>query len=897
MKQYWELKSQVPGALLFFRMGDFYELFGDDAKEAAKILGITLTTREKNKPDPTPMAGVPHHSASSYVMKALKAGWKVAIGEQVEDPASVKGKTIVKREIVRVLTPAVYFDQESIDQTFLVTILPVKTDSWIMAFFDPSTGETKVTLPLDNEQLIQSLSDPNIRHLLLTDEVREKLKRPLGVYSENPPLIETIPSNYLREEQAIALLKEQYKISELLPFFHSHTAIHALGILIKYTLHTQKQEHITHLRVPEPIRPDKFMSLGQRAAWHLDILPQKFGNPNLFDLINKTQSAPGSRELKRWLLEPLRDVVDIKIRQNAVKALAQNSKETHDLTNYIKELYDLERICGRINAGVVTPSDTFALGKSLAPIKSINETLCSLAKKEPFFEKILEKLRANEGVLALLASEILNTQKEPPPLITREGGIFKPETSEELARLISLSENGERWLLNLELKERELTGIQKLKVRYNRVFGYFIEITKSHAHKVPTHYHRKQTMVGAERFFTEELKKFEEEMLSSTSKQKSLEMELFEALVQKLKNNVGKIMETTKILAKLDVLLSLAKLSENSAWSFPEVDNSMEIEIKSGRHPLVDVVKNEGFVPNDLIIDGVKTHTLIITGPNMGGKSTIMRQIALIIILGQIGAPVPAISARWGSVSSVFTRIGAHDAISQGQSTFMVEMSELASILHSADSRSLIILDEIGRGTATYDGMSVAWATLEWITKNIKARTLFATHYHELTKLEGRLVGLANAHMAVENAKTLTQDALRFLYELRSGAANESFGIQVAKMAGLPNSVIKRAWEVLDDLENAGALGKMKNSSTHEQLALFESMNESKASLEHWDISQKLKNSITEETDLKYANLIKKIEKLNPDQITPIEALKYIYELKSDIKHSQDFTTNEHIPE
>lgn len=807
MKQYWELKSQVPDALLFFRMGDFYELFGDDAVMAANILGITLTSRDRNKPNPLPMAGVPHHSAQGYIQKLLNSGKKVSIGEQLEDPDSVKGtQKIVRRGIVRVLTPGVQFDAEGSEANYLATLTPTSHSNFVLSCLDASTGEALVSAPLPLADLSHEVRRLSIRHFL-----NPELNCPLdALLLPQDTLLEKLPKNYLNIDQASKLLKAHYEIENLEPFLSTEASVLGLATLVTYVLRTQQQDRLAHLRLPEPTQKPKCLILGPSAAQHLDLNP-------LFDLINHTQSTLGARQLKRWLMAPLRSVPEILERQNAVRELGLLwSEVSHKILSSLKQVYDLERISARISTRLAGPKDTLALGQSLLGLAQIQTHLGQC--HSPVLSRLKTKAALLTERIGPLAEKINRIQREEAPLVSRDGGIFKRGTTPDLDRLLSLTEDGQRWLVELETRERELTQIPSLKVRYNRVFGYYIEITQTHLKNVPAHYQRKQTMVGAERFFTEELKKFEEEILTSSSRQKSLEQELFQDLLQEIQNHTASIMESAHLFGEIDALVSIASLERDSQWKFPEIDESLDVEIQAGRHPLVDVAMKGGFVPNDLNLSPSTRLTLLITGPNMGGKSTVMRQTALIVLLGQMGAPVPAQKARWGVFSSLYTRIGAQDAIARGQSTFMVEMSELAHILHHADDRSLIILDEIGRGTSTYDGISVAWATLEWICSRILARTLFATHYHELIHLGAHLPCLANSHMAVESEGNVKTTSLRFLYELKEGPTNESFGIHVAQLAGLPKAVIDRAWKVLEDLEQHSASGKPAT----QQLSLFD---------------------------------------------------------------------------
>ena len=918
MKQYWELKSQAPDALLLFRMGDFYELFGDDAVAAAQILEITLTSRDKNKSNPLPMAGVPHHSIAGYIQRLLKAGKKIAIGEQVEDPETVKGAgKIVRREIVRILTPGVQFDAEGSESNFLALALKTDTPSghYVLACLDASTGETLISQPSTLHALANEAQRLPIRHFL---RVQTDLDASQFGLPEST-LVETLPKNYLSLKHAEDLLKAHYEIENLQTFVGSETGALALGILLTYVLRTQQQDRLSHLRLPEPLHQPKSLSYGPQTYQHLDL-------PDLFHLINKTRSTLGSRQLKRWLSAPLIQPDVIQDRQKAIEELAQShSSHLSQLSGALSQVYDLERICGRVNTRLAHPKDTLSLGQSLSCLESLARALASSQSESlQALQKRLQKLKEN---LNPLSEKIIRIQHELAPLSSKDGGIFKPGTTSDLDRLLSLTENGQRWLVDLETREREQTGIASLKVRYNRVFGYYIEVTQAHLKSVPSHYQRKQTMVGAERFFTDELKKFEEEILTASARQKSLEHQLFQNLIQEIQAHTLQIMEAAQVLGELDSLLSLTSLAQLPGWSFPKIDHSLSLNIQAGRHPVVDQAKRGQFVPNSLVLSPETRLTLLITGPNMGGKSTVMRQTALIIILGQMGAPVPAQEAHWGIFSSIFTRIGAQDAIAKGQSTFMVEMSELAHILHYADERSFIILDEIGRGTSTYDGMSVAWASLEWICSRVKARTLFATHYHELIRLASSLPLLANAHMAVESEKKGSSKNLRFLYELKEGPTNESFGIHVAQLAGLPKPVIERAWKVLSELESS-----QLNTGSHpldHQLSLFHPRSSAdqkrddatSSPLHSWDDSSTEESSSSfsgssEKTECRHCGLhpetppetsneqsilphpvVTAIDSVNLNEMTPMQALNFLVELRSLTQSSpmQNTQSSQHV--
>lgn len=888
MKQYWDLKAQAKDALLLFRMGDFYELFGDDAVTASQILEITLTSRDRNKTNPIPMAGVPHHSVQGYIQKLLKCGKKVAIGEQTEDPETVKAGKIVRREIIRILTPAVQFDAEGSEAHYLATMIEGQKGHWILACLDASTGECLVSHWIDFETVLSEMTRLPIRHFLNLELSIELSQLPLS----ETILVENLPKNYLSLERAQEILYRHYELENLQAFIQNESGVLALGILVIYVLRTQQQERLSHLRLPEPLQKPKTLALGPNTAQHLDL-------KDLFTFINQTRSTLGARQLKRWMLAPLKSVPEILARQTAAQELAQVWPQLGEkMSSLLAQIYDLERIAGRVNTHLANPKDTLSLGQSLEVLKEF-EVL--LQKREaPLLIEIRDQLKTLAEQLSWLSEKIIRTQKETPPLISREGGIFKTGTTPELDHLLSLTEDGQRWLVELESREREKTGIPSLKVRYNRVFGYYIEITSAHLKNVPSHYQRKQTMVGAERFFTEELKKFEEEILTASVKQKALEQDLFNKLIQEIKSQTPAIMNAARVLGELDALYSLSKLTRQPGWIFPSIDESLGLNIHAGRHPLVDQAMQGKFVPNDLQLGPESRMTLLITGPNMGGKSTVMRQTTLIVLLGQMGAPVPAQEAKWGVVSSIYTRIGAQDAISKGQSTFMVEMCELAHILHHADERSLIILDEIGRGTSTYDGISVAWATLEWLCNKIKARTLFATHYHELIRLASSLPLLANAHMAVENENpNTTESSLRFLYELREGPTHESFGIHVAQIAGLPKPIIKRAWKILNDLENQTPKDSPRNKN---QLSLFSIDSEESisttlnalpsplSSSSPPSIQESSEPSAQTQTPPPPHPVLKEIEQTDLNTMTPIQALNFVAKLKESVHQNQKQT-------
>jgi DNA mismatch repair protein MutS len=808
MKQFLNLKSKDGDSILFFRMGDFYELFGQDAITAAPILGITLTSRDRKSENPVPMAGVPYHSATNYIQKLLNAGKKVALAEQIlpEGMTTDQIKGIVDRQIVRTFTPAVQFEMSGNgDQNFLATITPHDSKTWVLGLLDPATGIVKISQALTEVDLLAESSLYQIRHFLNSStKTPSEILKTLQALPHT--LVEEIPHNWVSDAEMLPFLQKQYQKMALDPLLESKAAQKCIALLIQYTLKTQALALLPHLHEPRALHESDRLITGPHTHTHLDSI-------DLFELINKTATSMGARALKQLLDSPFKQVAAIELQQESVQELAAQNLEASQIHSNLKAVYDLDRILGRVSTKLAHPRDTHALGNSLLSIFQFEEKLARFEAKK--LRTLSSQLRVAKNDLCSLAEKIMRTQKPDAPIHTRDGGIFEVGTDPELDRLLRLTEAGEKIIVDIEMREREATGINSLKVKYNRVFGYFIEISSANLKNVPAHYQRKQTMVGGERFFTEELKKFEEEILSAASKQKSLESSLFQSLIEELIQHAPALKLLSEVVGELDQLIALSFLAQKGAWTFPKIDESFEFKLLASRHPVVDEVLKGQFVANDIELSPNAARTLIITGPNMGGKSTVMRQMAQIILLGQIGAPVPASFAHWGIFHSLYTRIGAQDAIAKGQSTFMVEMVELAHILNHADSRSFIVLDEIGRGTATYDGMSVASASLEYLHLRSQARIVFATHYHEMTELEARLPALRNAHMKVLDEK----GKLTFLYEIALGRSSKSFGIQVAELAGLPKPVIKQAWSILKNLEAQAA--STQTSASSGQLSLF----------------------------------------------------------------------------
>ena len=870
MKQFIKLKETAGEAFLFFRMGDFYELFGQDAVDAAPILGITLTSRDKRSDNPVPMAGIPYHSSTNYIQKLLNAGKKVSIAEQFlppgQDADSVKG--IVDRQIIRTFTPAVQFELSGkTESRFLGTITP-DGKNWVLALLDPATGIVKISHSMSLEALLADNSLINIRHFL-----KSSAKTPISfielIQAQEKTLLEEIPHNWIADADTSLFLKKQYARAVLHPLLENEAAQKTLSLLIQYVIKSQGLETLSHLHEPVSLYESDRLVVGPHTHLHLD-------SEDLFKLINQCATSMGSRTLHGWLDSPFKNVKTIEAQQTAVKELAAESLESAQIHANLKEVYDLDRILGRVSTKLAHPRDTYALGTSLKNAFLLTEKLSRFQSNN--LRTLSENFNKVEKDLREITDRILRTQKSDAPLHTRDGGIFELGTDPELDRLIKLTTEGEKFLVDLEVREREATGIGSLKVKYNRVFGYFIEISSANLKNVPAHYQRKQTTVGGERFFTEELKKFEEEILTASFKQKALETSLFQKLLEELNTHAESLKILSESVGELDALLSLSFLASKSAWCFPKIDESFNLKLIHSRHPVVDEVLRGQFVANSVELSPITARTLMITGPNMGGKSTVMRQIAQVILLGQMGAPVPAKEASWGVFHSLYTRIGAQDAIAKGQSTFMVEMVELAHILSHANDRSFVVLDEIGRGTSTYDGMSVASASLEHLHTKSGARIVFATHYHELTELEARLPGLKNAHMKVLDEK----GKLTFLYELASGRSSKSFGIQVAELAGLPKPVIKQAWNILKGLETSAALVGNGTAQTSPQLSLFNVISED-PTIEH-NIDHDLE--VSEQKNIEPATehpVLGELRELDLNSMTPIEAMNTLLSLKNSL--------------
>ncbi len=796
MKQYLEVKAQHPTALLFFRLGDFYELFFDDAVKAAELLQITLTSRAKGA-DRIPMCGVPYHAVRRYIARLIDAGQRVAICEQTE-PA---GKGIVRREVVRVVTPGMVLDDdvlESRENNFLAAVVPgADDDSWGAALLDASTGEFVAVQPGALELVADEVARAAPKELLFPEGKEAEVELLLQAFSRRPATA-SLPPDAFDAKRGRALLTAHLQVQNLEGFGvdKAGPSLGAAGAALRYLKETQKSAAGHVDRISLAARGGQLV-IDEASRANLELVRTlKDGGRagSLLGVLDRSVTSLGARKLARWLLTPLFDVRAIEARLDAVEELFARAAWRELLVGSLKEIADVERLCGRLSLASGGPRDLKALGRSLGAMPGLAEGLGGC--KSELLRALVGPL-GSAGVVEL-AKTLEGALVEDPPVVLADGGYFKKGYHPELDVLIDLSTTGKDYLVQLEARERAATGIGSLKVRYNRVFGYYLEVTKANLHLVPKGWIRKQTTAGGERYVTEELKTYEEKVLTADEKRVALEQRLFEELRAVVVARAGQLRAAADAVATLDALVSFARVSSEHGYVRPVVDESGVLELLGGRHPVVEqALGGASFIPNDVRVDRDEAQVLIITGPNMAGKSTVMRQVALAAVMAQAGCFVAAKSARLGLCDRVFTRVGASDNLARGQSTFMVEMIETANILHHATKRSLVVLDEIGRGTSTFDGLSIAWAVAEHLHDRLGARTLFATHYHELTDLQREKPRVKNCSIAVREQ----QGRVIFLRKLIDGAASRSYGIEVAKLAGLPPEVLARARELLHNLE------------------------------------------------------------------------------------------------
>ena len=856
-RQYNAIKSENRDSILFFRLGDFYEMFDEDARVASKELDLTLTTRDRGKPqeEQTPMCGVPYHSVDAYIARLVAKGYKVAICEQTEDPATAKG--LVSRDITRIVTPGTVTESCMLDESRnnYIGCLVGDGDRFGLAFCDVSTGAFFTTVCADAEAVASELGRFSPREVIRGGK---GVACPAIDYALVQHLHccinEGLPKNFDHADAQQLLESHFEKPLAELGLTGLSAGVLAAGVLLKQLLFVQKND-LKHIRTLQYYTSGLFMELDIDARRNLELtetLRTKEKKGTLLWVLDKTHTAMGGRMLRSWLEKPLLDPAEIGRRHSAVEELVGDTVRRGELQEALKDVTDLERVMTRTVTGTVNCRDLLGLASGLRALPQVKAQLALLNAP------LLGRLNQDIDPLNDLADLIENTIKPDPPLTVREGGIIRPGANAEADRLRDLMEGSQGTIAAIEAREKEATGIRTLKVSYNRVFGYYIEVSKSFSEQVPAHYIRKQTLANCERYITQELKELEDLVLTAKDRLVALEYQLFTQLREFLASQAPRVQIAAAAVAGVDVLCSLAAVAVQRGYCRPEITLNSEISISEGRHPVVEqMLKDALFVPNDTELGSRDNQVAIITGPNMAGKSTYMRQVALIVLMAQIGSFVPARAARIGVVDRVFTRIGASDDLSAGQSTFMVEMTEVAQLLKNATSRSLLILDEIGRGTSTYDGMSIARSVLEYCAdkRRLGAKTLFATHYHELSVLEGQLPGVKNYNIAARKRG----ESIIFLRKIVRGGADQSYGIEVAKLAGVPDRVIKRAREILEELESGsvggGALDAPRNAPD-DQISLM---------------------------DMGSQSVLNKLRMTDVNVLSPIEALNLLAELKQDM--------------
>ncbi len=870
MRQYMEIKEEYKDCILFFRLGDFYEMFFEDAKLVSRELELTLTGKNCGMEERAPMCGVPFHSAETYIARLVERGYKVAICEQTEDPASAKG--IVKREVIQIVTPGTVISSSMLDENENNYIASVVADDRAigLSYCDVSTGEIRLTSIKGSgmaESLINELVKINAREIVL-DETTGQLLDADNMKNITGAYFNVLAASYYEPYAVRSAILRQFDVSALLGLGIEEDSASeaALGALLIYLHETQKKSlgHIAQLNV---YSMGQNMSLDKATIKNLELTETLFEKKirgSLLGVLDKTHTAMGSRKLKQWIKEPLNDVTAINDRLDAVEALLDQVIIRNNIKESLKRVYDFERLTGRIACGTANGKDFIALRNSCSVLPDIKDELASM--ETALVSGIAENIHSLEHVYDLIDKGIV----EDPPFSVREGGIIKEGHSDQLDALKASIKDAQDWIAGLEHSERERTGIKNLKVGYNKVFGYYLEVTRSYYDLIPDNYIRKQTLANCERFITPELKETERLVLNAEAKINQMEYQLFTEIRQQLQGYIREIQETSKAIAALDVLVSFAEISEKNDYVKPSVDGSDVIEIRKGRHPVIEQTIRDGiFVSNDTYLNRSDQSLLLITGPNMSGKSTYMRQTALIVLMAQAGCFVPCQEARIGVCDRIFTRIGASDNLAQGQSTFFVEMSELSYILNTATSRSLVILDEIGRGTSTYDGLSIAWAAAEFLCRPQRMiRTLFATHYHEMTRLEDSIEGVKNLNVDVaeENGDVV------FLHKIVEGSASRSYGIHVAKLAGAPKELLERAEERLFELESGAEAAMAKPLAAELTVTPVAAAGAAEAEETQLSFLGSIPDPVTE-----------KLRNLDLMNTTPSEALRILEELKEHI--------------
>ena len=874
MQQYMAIKEQYKDCILFYRLGDFYEMFYDDALTASRELEITLTGKNCGQEERAPMCGVPYHAVDAYLNKLVAKGYKIAICEQAEDPKQAKG--IVKREVIRIVTPGTNLSQQALDEgrnNYLMCLV-YDNNQFGLAITDISTGDFYTTEVATLKELYDEIHRFSPSEIICNDSFYmsgaslDDFKDRLHVS------VSTLDTWYMDEAVSVQKIKEHFKVASLdglgLADFPSGTL--AVGALLLYLYETQKNT-LDNLTKITPYRSGGYMIIDSATNRNLELietLREKQKKGSLLWVLDKTKTAMGARLMRNWIEQPLIEKKKITARQDAVEELYNDMITREEIREYLNAVYDLERLVTRISYRTANPRDLIAFKTSLGMIPPVKQLLSQAKSAE--LKEIDERMDCLEDIYDLIEKSI----QDEPPIMIREGGMIKEGYNEDVDKFRLSRTEGKTWLAELEAREKEKTGIKNLRVRYNKVFGYYLEVTNSYKELVPEDWTRKQTLANAERYITPELKELEDMILGAEDKLAALEYDLYCEVRDSIGEQVVRIQETAKAIAHLDVLASLACVAQSNDYVRPSINTKGVIDIQGGRHPVVEKMNNnQMFIDNDTYLDNKNHRISIITGPNMAGKSTYMRQSALIVLMAQIGSFVPAKSANIGIVDRIFTRVGASDDLASGQSTFMVEMTEVANILRNATSRSLLILDEIGRGTSTFDGLSIAWAVVEHISnpKLLGAKTLFATHYHELTELEGKLDSVNNYCIAVREQG----DDIIFLRKIIRGGADKSYGIQVARLAGVPDSVIDRAKEIASWLEETDVTDKAKNLQVRTSAKKKEAVREAGPAEKQMSLF-----------DLYPADhpVLKELAGLDVSNMTPIQALNTLYELQKRLKET-----------
>lgn len=874
MQKYLETKQEYADCILFYRLGDFYEMFFEDALTVSKELEITLTGKDCGQEERAPMCGVPYHAVEGYLNRLVGKGYKVAICEQVEDPKLAKG--LVKREVVRIVTPGTNIDVQALDESknsYLMCITDMQAKIGI-SLADVTTGDFFLTEVDDLKKLTDEIMKYQPKEIICNDAFlvsgmdMEDLKGRLGI------TVYALEPHFFDDDAAKKCLMKHFHVNTLtgLGIEDFPIGLIAAGALLLYLYDTQKTSlnHISHIY---PYITSKYMLLDSSTRRNLELsetLREKQKRGSLLWVLDKTKTAMGGRTLRNYIEQPLIEKEDIENRLDAVEELSKDSVSRDEIREYLNPIYDLERLLGRISYKTANPRDLIAFRNSLQMLPHIKTVLKGFEKE--LLAGIREEMDSLEDICGLIETAV----EEEPPVSVREGGIIKDGFDEDIDKLRSAKRDGKKWLAELENEDRERTGIKNLKIKYNKVFGYYFEVTNSYKNLVPEDYIRKQTLANAERYTTPRLKELEDTVLNAEDKLCTLEYDLFCQIRDAIAAEMERIQKTAKAIARLDVFASLSLVSERNGYVRPKLNEKGIIDIKDGRHPVVErMIEHDMFITNDTYLDNNNRLIAVITGPNMAGKSTYMRQTALIVLMAQTGCFVPAKSANIGIVDRIFTRVGASDDLASGQSTFMVEMNEVANILRNATSKSLLILDEIGRGTSTFDGLSIAWAVIEHISnrKLLGAKTLFATHYHELTELEGKISNVNNYCIAVKEQG----DDIVFLRKIIKGGADKSYGIQVAKLAGVPDVVIGRAKEIVEQLSDNDITEKVQSIAV-------DTKGDGKAKkTEHFDEVDMAQMSLFD--TVKDEDVLKELKEADISNMTPLDALNTLYRLQSKLNN------------